>query len=255
MLLAAGLGTRLNPLTSTWPKCLMPINQRPLLEYWLGILYRQGIQNILVNLHHHSPIVKSFLNQSQFNECVKTVYEPKLLGTAGTLYKNTDFFQDDTILLVHADNWCCCDFADFVSFHHYRRPKDTVITMMTFECPVPTSCGIVELDELVIVIDFHEKVDNPPSNLANAAVYLIEQEVLIWIEEHPDLTDFSTEVLPFFIGRIASWKNNGIHKDIGTIEMLRKAQLDVCDLPPWNIHNKWQRDFMQNPIHKQIASQ
>jgi len=53
ILLAAGFGTRLKPLTDVWPKCLMPIHGRPLLEYWLGILYKTDIDNVLVNTHYY----------------------------------------------------------------------------------------------------------------------------------------------------------------------------------------------------------
>jgi mannose-1-phosphate guanylyltransferase len=127
--------------------------------------------------------------------------------------------------------------------------------MMIFECQIPTSCGIVELDEKGVVIDFHEKVSNPPGKLANAAVYIVEPEVLKWIEENPHLTDFSTEVLPHFIGRVATWKNNNIHRDIGTVEMLTKAQTDSCSLPPWDDLDLWQQNFMKHPIHKSLSLQ
>jgi len=126
--------------------------------------------------------------------------------------------------------------------------------MMTFDCDVPTSCGIVELDEKGVVIDFHEKVKNPPGKLANAAVYIIEPEVLKWIEENSHVTDFSTEVLPQFIGKIATWKNGNIHRDIGTVEMLTKAQLDSCALPSWGDQDLWQQDFMKHPIHDLLSS-
>jgi len=63
LLLAAGFGTRLKPLTDIWPKCLMPIRNRPLLEYWLSILQKSGISNVLVNTHYLSEHVERFLEQ------------------------------------------------------------------------------------------------------------------------------------------------------------------------------------------------
>jgi len=212
LLLAAGLGTRLRPLTDIWPKCLMPIKNRPLLEYWLGILHKTDIDNVLVNTHYLSEYVEGFLSQDQFKDWVKSVYEDNLLGTAGTIRNNIDFCKDSTVLLAHADNWTCCDFSNFLSYHHCQRPKNTVITMMTFNSPDPSSCGIVELDKNGVVIGFHEKVQNPPERLANAAVYLIEPEVIKWIENNPEITDFSTEVIPQFIGKIATWENKNIHR-------------------------------------------
>jgi len=249
LLLAAGLGTRLKPLTDIWPKCLMPIRGRPLLEYWLGILHNSGINDVLVNTHYFSKYVEEFLGQSHFSNWVSSVYEIELLGTAGTIRNNIDFCKDSTILLAHADNWTCCDFSDFLQYHHNKRPKGTVMTMMTFTCPNPSTCGIVELDCNGVVVEFHEKVKNPPSKLANAAVYLIEPEVVEWIKKHSKVTDFSTEVLPQFVGKIATWENRKIHRDIGTVEMLRVAQVDECESPVWGINNLWQQNFLDNPIH------
>lgn len=252
MLLAAGFGTRLRPLTNNWPKCLMPIKGRPLLEYWLSNLKKQNIDKVLINRHHHSEKVKEFINQPQFVGWVKSVYEEELMGTAGTLRKNAKFFRDNSALIAHADNWCCCDFKDFISYHKHKRPSGTLITMMTFDCETPRSCGIVELDNQGIVIDFFEKVENPPSSLANAAIYIIEPEVIKWIEKNTNVVDFSTEVLPYFYGKIATWKNNHVHKDIGTIEMLKNAQLDNCDLPFWTANNSWQEKFTKHLIHEEI---
>jgi mannose-1-phosphate guanylyltransferase len=252
LLLAAGFGARLKPLTDIWPKCLMPIQDRPLLEYWLGILQSSGIDDVLINTHYLSEYVEDFLAQSHFSNWVKSVHEDNLLGTAGTIRNNSDFFEDSTVLLAHADNWMCCDFSDFLHYHHNKRPKGTVMTMMTFICPNPSACGIVELDNDGVVIGFHEKVQNPPFKLANAAVYLLESEVIEWIMNNPEITDFSTEVLPQFVGKIATWENQRIHRDIGTIKTLREAQTDNCDRPTWDGNNLWQQIFLDNPIHKFI---
>ena len=78
----------------------------------------------------------------------------------------------------------------------------------------PKNCGIVETDNQNIVINFFEKENSPPSNNANAAIYLIENEVLDFIRNIDSETiDFSTEVIPHFLGKIATWKNKGIHID------------------------------------------
>lgn len=252
LLLAAGLGTRLQPLTNNWPKCLMPINGRPLLDYWLYILRQIGISHAVVNTHYLAEVVSEFLKRPQFNDWVNEVYEPELLGTASTLLHNKVFFQNATTLLVHADNWCQCDFAEFIHYHHYSRPSGCLITMMTFDTDMPESCGVVELDSQNRVVGFYEKVSNPPGNLANAAVYLLEPEVLDWMEKHPDVTDFSTQVLPQFIGRIATWHNFEIHRDIGTYTALFEAQSDPLPLIEWSEPDSWQEMFEKNPIHSVI---
>lgn len=245
ILLAAGLGTRLKPLTDYWPKCLMPIGEIPLLAYWLEYMKWMEMESVLVNLHYHADIVQEFLEQPVYKNFVQTIFEPELLGTAGTIRANRKFIEDSTLLLVHADNWSYCDWSKFVSFHKNRRPQQCVITMMTFESDQPSSCGILELDEQGVVVKMHEKVENPPSNLANAAVYLIEPEVVDWICERPYLSDFSTEVIPHFMGRISTWHNGNIHRDIGTPESLSKAQNDPKPIFELNFEGKWKINFLE----------
>ena len=253
LLLAAGLGTRLSPLTDNWPKCMMPIGNRPLLEYWLETLYSTNVSEVLVNLHHHFEIVQGFLNRPRFKNWVSSVYEETLLGTAGTLKANREYFQDCTTLLVHADNWCQCDFADFLYYHRKHRPKHCSITMMTFESPTPETCGIVEIDDDGVVLAFYEKSNNPRGILANGAVYFLEPEVLKWIQKNPNISDFSTEVLPHFMGQIATWNNTRIHRDIGTLQMLQLAQSDPHPNSCWPQTDTWLKDFLSNPIHQQIT--
>jgi len=253
LLLAAGLGTRLSPLTDHWPKCLMPIGERPLLEYWLETLHSAKVKKVLVNLHHHAQLVENFLSRPRFYGWVSSVYESELLGTAGTLEANRAFFQGHTTLLVHADNWCQCDFYDFLNYHKNHRPEYCSITMMTFESPTPETCGIVETDAEGVVFAFHEKSKNPPGSLANCAVYLLEPEVLKWIEKNPDISDFSTEVLPHFMGSIATWNNCGIHRDIGALPMLQLAQSDTQPTSCWLETDTWQKKFLSKPIHRQLA--
>jgi mannose-1-phosphate guanylyltransferase len=125
--------------------------------------------------------------------------------------------------------------------------------MMTFASPTPEACGIVETDADGVVSAFHEKSKNSHGNQANGAVYLLEPEVLEWIETKPEISDFSTEVLPHFIGSIATWHNQDIHRDIGTIPMLQLAQLDPQPSSFWPEIDTWQKVFLSNPIHMKIA--
>jgi mannose-1-phosphate guanylyltransferase len=253
LLLAAGLGTRLKPFTDLLPKCLMPISGKPLLEIWLDNLLEIGISDILVNLHYKKKEVTDFLSRKKFPNSIHSVYEPELLGTAGTLSKNYSFFKEHTTLLVHADNLCICDLKEFINFHFNKRPSNTQITMMTFETDNPKTCGIVELDASGVVQAFHEKVSNPPGNLANAAIYLIEREVLDWIQKDSSITDFSTQVLPNFIGKIATWKNENTLKDIGNPQALKNAQNDVVFTNKEEL-DEWEKNFQQHPIHSMIKS-
>jgi mannose-1-phosphate guanylyltransferase len=224
LLLAAGFGTRLRPLTLEVPKCLVPINGRPLLDYWLEMIFNAGIETVLVNLHYLSERVMQHIDDSPYRGKVTVVYEEELLGTAGTLLKNKAFFGMEEILLVHADNFSIFDLNDFIKAHQ-SRPECCEMTLMTFKTDTPQSCGILELDENKVVRAFHEKVADPPGNLANGAVYILEKSIFSFLESlHKEKIDFSTEVLPFFLGRIFTFHNNLYHRDIGTMENYYKAQ-------------------------------
>ena len=103
LLLAAGLGTRLAPLTNALPKCLMPINGQPLLGVWLDMLLDAGFRDILVNTHYGAPLVERFVSQERYRSRVHVSYESELLGTAGTLLRHSDRFDEGPLLLTHPD--------------------------------------------------------------------------------------------------------------------------------------------------------
>jgi mannose-1-phosphate guanylyltransferase len=257
MLLAAGKGSRLQPLTNTWPKCLMPVHGVPILEYWLVQMHNLSIKDVLVNLHHLAPEVENFLSRPKFKDWVTAIYEQELAGTAGALRNNFKFFSGSTVLLVHADNWSQCNFSDFINFHFNRRPQNCPITMMTFDCLNPRSCGIVKTNNQGIVKEFYEKQENPPGRIANGAVYLIEPEVIELICKDQTIYDFSTHVIPKYMNRIATWHNSGVHRDIGTYKDLCEVQ----NYPPSPFlfsHNlisaddSWSELFEKHQIHNKI---
>lgn len=224
ILLAAGYGTRLRPLTKSIPKCLVEIAGKPLLQHWLDILNKTECQSAIVNTHYLSEKVDSFLDAYESQMAIHRSFEKNLLGTAGTLINNLDFFNGATGLLIHADNMSAFDLSDFLSAHS-QRPKSCILTMLVFETNDPRSCGVVEVDMSQRVTQFYEKVDNPPGNLANGAVYAFDAEFIEFIRTLPTKTsDFSTEVLPLLLGRIYTWKVRAPYIDIGTPNSLRLAQ-------------------------------
>ena len=230
LLLAAGLGTRLRPITNTLPKCLVPINAKPLLEYWLENLSKVGVDEFLINSSYLSEQVEEFVKKSEFASQITLVHEDELLNTGGTVLKNRDFFNNEAFMLVHADNLSFCDFSAFIESHEKRDAK-CEITMMLFKSDNPSSCGIVELDEKGVVQKFHEKVHNPPSDLANGAVYICEPSVVSFLERLGKKNiDFSNDVLPSFMGKINSYENVIYHRDIGTIESYALSQIEILKI-------------------------
>lgn len=215
ILLAAGYGTRLRPLTNSMPKCLVPIHGKPLLGIWLERLSDAGIGPFLVNTHYLAEQVQEFVSASPYSDLVTLVHEPTLLGTAGTLMANLDFFKGEDGLLIHADNYCLADFREFVNAHR-QRPPECLMTVMAFRTPSPATCGILELDERGVVVGFHEKVANPPGDLASGAIYLLSSEFLeIARDQLKSFNDFSTQIIPSLIRHIFAYKTGSTFIDIG----------------------------------------
>jgi len=238
LLLAAGLGTRLKPLTNYLPKCLVPIHGRPLIDYWLQLLVENGIDEILINTHYLEPLVNKYISGSSWLKNVTLVHEERLLGTGGTILKNKDFFENDSFLVAHADNLTIFDPIAFADSHK-MRPRESEMTMMVFETPDPKSCGIVGIDGRGIVTSFHEKVTCPPGNLANAAVYILEPTMLSYMTALGKREiDFSTEVIPQFMGRISTYINSSYHRDIGTVVSWNEAHKDFSHFSASKINAK-----------------
>ena len=240
LLLAAGLGTRLRPITEHTPKCLVRVGGEPLLGRWLRQLEAAGCEAVLINTHHLAQKVQTYLDTWELTKqadgmSIQTVHEPRLLGTAGTLLANQGFFVGSTGLVIHADN-AMAGTLDGLLTAHQRRPRECLLTMLTFRTNQPQSCGIVGIDRRGVVTSFHEKVAEPPGNQANGAVYCFDQTFLSYLTNvHPEPTDFSTEVIPDLMGRIQTWQTKQPYLDIGTPAALKAAQGQMKPLQP---HNK-----------------
>lgn len=250
VLLSAGFGTRLKPYTDVLPKCLMPVNGQPLLGYWIQALEDIGISDIHINTHYLHEQVEQYLQHYPAKNRINILYEPNLMGTAGTIRKLSKSIEHKNTMIIHADNWSLADLESFIAAH-FSRPTQCDLSMMLFETEQPTQCGIVQLDAKSVVQNFYEKVANPPGNLANAAVYILNRSVIDWIANNKQASDFSNDVLPHYVGSIFAWKNNMVHRDIGTIENLRKAQHDNApkvrfSKSDW--HKSYNKKLMQYPL-------
>ena len=223
ILLAGGFGKRLRPLTNDIPKCLMKVGGKPLLEIWLEILTNSGIEDFLINTHYLHGHVEEFVNNSKYKNRITLVHEPQLLGTARTLIKNSLFFNGRSGMLIHADNYSVENFRLFINAHK-NRPKGCLMTMMIFHSNSPKECGVVKLNSDYVITDFYEKVDLPPSNLANGAVYILSNEIIKKInQDYSAASDFSTQVIPNFIGKIYAFETKKTFIDIGTVENYNTA--------------------------------
>lgn len=218
MMLAAGCGTRLMPLTKTTPKCLMPIAGKPLLGYWLEALNEVGIAECVINTHYLPDQVRDYVAGVKGGLSISLVHEKTLLGTAGTLMANIDRFHGDDVMIFHADNYCTADLGLFIHAFN-KRPDRCLMSMMTFIADDPSSAGIVTRNDKNIVVNFVEKPNHSRHRLANAAIYIFSSEMLeILVDRFSNAKDISTDLIPQFLGRIHAYPCEGLLVDIGSIE-------------------------------------
>jgi len=226
LLLCAGYGKRLRPITLNTPKCLVKIAHRTLLQTWLDKLAHLNCKSVLINTHYRAADIVEYVQSITSGYCfpIDTVFEPDLLGTCASLIANRSYFENSTILMIHSDNITTDDLTSFIAAHHERAPH-ILLSMLTFNTDNPQSCGIVQCDSNMVVTQFVEKPQYPTGNLANCAVYLFDCSLIDFIYENcPHATDFSTEVLPLLMGRILSHQTNSPFIDVGTLESLAKAK-------------------------------
>src|SRR5580700_5333244 len=139
-LLAGGHGTRLRPLTDSVPKCLVPIQGRPLLEIWLDLCARSGISDVLINLHAHSQAIERHLQQCSPPVKVHLVPEEQLLGSAGTLAANRSWIGSDPAFWILYSDVLTNTNLERMSEFHFRH--GAVATLGLYQVPDPSRCGV-----------------------------------------------------------------------------------------------------------------
>ena len=226
LLLAGGLGTRLRPLTDTMPKCLVPILDRPLLDYWVDRLAEAGIDEARVNTHALAEQVRAYIAgvNSRGHVHLTESHEPTLLGSAGTVTANADLADlADQVVIIYGDNLSDIDLRPLLHFH---RSHDDPLTMVLFHAPEPRACGIAQLDAAGRIVSFVEKPEHPASDLANAGLYVVDASAYREIAALQAF-DLGFDVLPRFVGRMRGWVWGGYYLDIGTHKALERAREDA----------------------------
>jgi NDP-sugar pyrophosphorylase family protein len=202
MLLAAGKGQRLAPLTDSVPKPMIEINGKPILEYAVQLCARHGVRELVINLHHCPEVITEYFGDGRsWGVRITYSHEPILLGTAGAVKKVSAEFTD-TFLVLYGDNLTTCDLGRLIEFH---KKKCGAATIALFYRENATASGIAELDENDRVIRFLEKprAEEVFSPWVNAGILVLESEVLNFIPEDVPY-DFGREVLPSLLASGAS---------------------------------------------------
>jgi len=229
MLLAAGRGERLRPLTDLTPKCMLPFQGKPLLEHLLMKLRAAGVTEVVINLHHLADAIINYFGQGErwgLNIC----YSPEkvLLGTAGAVRQVQQFFGGERFLVIYADNYSTCDLNEIVKYH---ASHGSIATMSACWIDDPRSCGIVGFDSNGRIERFLEKPTSEQifSHYINAGIYVFEPEIFDYIADDGEC-DFSRDVFPAMLSRKAplyAFPYNGYALKFDTFEDWEKSQAIV----------------------------
>jgi len=220
-LLAAGVGSRLRPLTDVKPKCLLEVGGRPLLDRWLEAFDRAGVDEVLVNLHHLPDVVRLHLAGRTGPPRVRTFFEPELLGSAGTLLANRQWVEEEKFFLAcYADNLTDFELRSLIETH---RERGAAATLAVFHSENPSAGGVVELDAFGRVIGFVEKPSEPVCDLTNAGMYVFGPGVIDEIDDRLP-QDIGYDLMPRLVGRAQAVLVEGYFRDIGTPDAYRQAR-------------------------------
>lgn len=231
MVMAAGAGTRLRPLTDELPKPMVPIANRPVLEYTLENLKRHGITDIIFNLHSHPELIrKHFGDGSRWGVHIEYSPEPRLMGTAGGVRKASRFFLGKTCLVMSGDGLTDIDLTDLVNFH--RRSK-SVATMALSEVDTKFDYGITLTNAGGRIQRFVEKPrwGEVFSNQVNTGIYVLEPSVIAAIPENK-VVDFGHDVWPSLFKKkkpIFARLSSRYWCDVGNYGEYQRAQRDFLD--------------------------
>ncbi len=213
MILAAGLGTRLRPLTDVCPKPLVPVANKPVIEHIITYLKQHGYNRIAVNTHHHARPMADFLGDgSRFGMKIHLSHEPLILGTAGGIRKVKGFWGNDTLLVINGDILTDIDLRDALRFH---LAAGAAATLILHRHPLFSQ---ILLDDQGVVRD----ISSGPrlERLAFTGIHLLEPGLLNWIprEGFADIVTCYRQMIAEG-ERIAGYVSTGHHwRDIGTIE-------------------------------------
>lgn len=230
MILAAGVGSRLDPLTRTVPKPMVPIVNRPVLEHLVELLVRHGCSRVVMNTHYLADQIEGhFGNGERFGVEVVFSREEHLLGTAGGVKRVAEHFPE-TFVVIGGDDLTDVNLSDMFDFHRSHGAMATIGLSVVDD---PSQFGVVLLEENGRVRRFVEKPGRGEvfSNKVNAQVYIFEPEVLRFIPEGVPY-DFGKQLFPMLLREgcpIYGYEIRSYWCDIGSLSQYRRANLDALN--------------------------
>jgi mannose-1-phosphate guanylyltransferase/mannose-1-phosphate guanylyltransferase/phosphomannomutase len=223
MVLAAGLGTRLRPITYEISKPMVPVLDRPVMAHILELLERHGIDEVVANLHHFADVIRGY-----FGERISYSYEEELLGTAGGVRNCRDFFGDGAFLVISGDALTDIDVGALAERHSQAGGIATIAVKKVRDT---REYGVVLHDREGRITGFQEKPqrDEALSDLGNCGIYVFDREIFDYFPERP-FVDWAHDVfpallendVPFYIHEVREYWN-----DVGSLAELRQGTFDA----------------------------
>jgi mannose-1-phosphate guanylyltransferase len=240
MVLAAGLGTRLRPITHQMPKPMVPVLNRPVMEHILGLLARHGFNQTIANLHWFPELVEAHFGEgSRFGIELSYSREERLLGTSGGV-RNVADFLGDSFLVISGDALTDIDLAAMRAFH---LSHDGVATLATKRVADTSQFGVAITGADLRIQGFQEKPEPAEalSDLANCGIYMFRSEIFDFFPEPgtsraagPDdpagFADWAMDVFPALLESDVPFYSHEIEaywNDIGNLEELRQGNFDA----------------------------
>jgi NDP-sugar pyrophosphorylase family protein len=229
MIMAAGLGTRLYPLTGRTAKPMVPILNRPVMQHMLQLLRRHGITEVAANLHYHPDKIRTYFGDGRaFGVALRYNFEEELLGTAGGVGAFRDLFAGGTFVVVSGDGLTDIDLTAFLEAH---RRHGGIATMAVKQVVDPSLYGVVVADAEGRITGFQEK---PPreealSDFCNTGIYAFEPGIFDYVPPGA-FVDWAKDVFPALLSAgvpFYRWLLEGYWNDVGNIEQYRLSNFDA----------------------------
>jgi|SRR5437588_3978065 len=235
MVLAAGLGTRLRPLTYEITKPMVPVLDRPVMEHILDLLDEHRFEQVIANLHYFPDSIRE-----HFGDRLSYRYEPELLGTAGGVRACSEFFGGEPFLVISGDALTDIDLGALRDAH---RERGGIATLAVKRVEHTEEYGVVLHDRDGRVTGFQEKParDEALSDLGNCGIYVFDPAIFDYFPKR-EFVDWATDVFPvlldndvaFHIHEIDSYWN-----DIGSLHELRSGTFDaLCGKLRLHVHGE-----------------
>ena len=233
MVMAAGVGSRLGVLTSSVPKPLIPIVNKPVMDIILERLHKAGINDVIANTHYCADKIINRYSTNSIGINFNYVHEDVLSGTAGGLKKCQHFFnKDEAFLVLSADGLSNINYDELINSHIKSGAIATMGIKKIAQSEIP-KFGVVVKDENCFVKEFQEKptIEEAKSDLINTGIYVFNYEIFNYIPEN-SFCDFAKNVFPALLEKglkINTYNLSEYWSDIGTISQYIESSWDIFD--------------------------